>query len=243
MRLERQLESVNKYSQEFCKRLKEDKDIYALERLAQLLIQSLLDLFAMIAFEKTGRKPDTYKELAIWFAQHSQLSTQDEKFLVSLAGFRNLLVYGYAQLDTQKEEMAFSEIRERMRALLEKLKREVKGDPTISDVQKIKKVLKKFGVKYAYLFGSIARTGRGRDLDLALVANGSALTLGALLEEIAHTLGIREELVDLVDLNSAHLGLLKTIIDEGIVILGGKNAREFLEKKYLELLEINPDYA
>lgn len=44
--------------------------------------------------------------------------------------------------------------------------------------------------------------------------------------------------MDLVDLDSADQSILKTIIDGGVVVYGGRRAREYLQKKYIELLDV-----
>jgi uncharacterized protein YutE (UPF0331/DUF86 family) len=63
LRVKRQLEALEDY----IKRIAEHRargSIYAVERLAQLSIQALLDLGAMIAAWTKGRKPQTYREVA-----------------------------------------------------------------------------------------------------------------------------------------------------------------------------------
>ena len=242
MRLRNQLALVKRYFDEFCAKLDGDADSYALERLSQLVSQVLFDLSAMMAAQSTGRKPENYKKLASWLAGEAGLTEKEEEFLVGLAGFRNLLVHGYAQIEPERESSAFLEIRQKIPSILDKLSVHITGDPSLSDVKRVRKVLKRFGVRYAYVFGSVARRGSGRDLDLAVVFEQGAdvLKLGRLLEEVADTLGLTDDLVDLVDLDSADQGILKTIIDEGVVVYGGKEAEVYLEKKYIELLDVIP---
>jgi uncharacterized protein YutE (UPF0331/DUF86 family) len=44
-------------------------DRCSLERLDQLVIQSLLDLAAMLAVNEVGRRPETYREVALWLSR------------------------------------------------------------------------------------------------------------------------------------------------------------------------------
>jgi len=240
VRLRNQLALVKRYFDEFCAKLSGDSDSYALERLSQLVSQALFDLSAMMATQSTGRKPESYKKLAAWLAGEAGLTEEEKEFLVGLAGFRNLLVHGYAQIEPERERSAFLEIRQKIPSILDKISVHVRGDPSLSDLKKVRKILKRFGVRYAYVFGSVARKGSGRDLDLAVVFEQGAhvLKLGRLLEEVADTLGLPDDLVDLVDLDSADQSILKTIIDEGVVVYGGRKAEEYLQKKYIELLDV-----
>jgi uncharacterized protein YutE (UPF0331/DUF86 family) len=59
---------------------------FSAERLAQLVIQYLLDLAAMLAVREAGKKPDTYRELSLWFSRKLSLYDESAKFLVGLAG-------------------------------------------------------------------------------------------------------------------------------------------------------------
>ena len=60
------------------------------------------------------------------------------------------------------------------------------------------------GVRHAVLFGSLAERGRGRDVDLAVVAERfDADLVGYIAWSVADALGIPEDLVDVVDLLAA----------------------------------------
>jgi predicted nucleotidyltransferase len=100
----------------------------------------------------------------------------------------------------------------------------------------------KHGVKYAFLFGSRARVGTGRDYDIAVVFErrlDNAIELGSLIVDLAEALGVHEDLIDLVDLESAPLSLVKTVIDEGRVLWGGDEALDYLWRRYLMYLDAN----
>jgi predicted nucleotidyltransferase len=93
-----------------------------------------------------------------------------------------------------------------------------------------------------FLFGSRAREGFGRDYDIAVVFEKrptSALELGILLVDLAEAVGVHEELIDLVDLDTAPLSVVKTVVDEGKIIYGDNGALDYLWRKYLEYLDAN----
>ena len=84
MRLKRQYELVEYYFRELQNKLLSGGDRFSVERLAQLVIQSLLDLVAMLAAREAGRKPETYRELALWLSRKLSLDEESTKFLVGL---------------------------------------------------------------------------------------------------------------------------------------------------------------
>jgi len=243
VRLRRQHEFVEYYFREFQSRVLSGGDRFSLERLGQLVIQSLLDLAAMLAVNEIGRKPETYRELALWLSRKLNLGEEFGRFLVGLAGFRNLLVHGYVEIDVSIEMETFREMIDKLPAALNKLRDVVDNDPspgTGSDA--LGSVFVKHGVKYAFLFGSRARAGAGRDYDIAVVFErrpNNALELGLLIVDLAEALGVHEDLIDLVDLDSAPLTIVKTVIDEGRVLRGGDEALDYLWRKYLAYLDAN----
>jgi len=109
-------------------------------------------------------------------------------------------------------------------------------------IDALRDVFMKHGVKYAFLFGSRARVGTGRDYDIAVVFErrlDNAIELGSLIVDLAEALGVHEDLIDLVDLESAPLSLVKTVIDEGRVLWGGDEALDYLWRRYLMYLDAN----
>jgi uncharacterized protein YutE (UPF0331/DUF86 family) len=245
VRVRRQFGLVESYFRDFLEFRRRGESIYAIERIAQLLIQSLLDLGAMLAIELNLRKPDTYRGIALMLSELLKLSGEDRDFLVGLAGFRNILVHGYAEINRDLEERAFREIEGRMGKVIEQLRTLIEGvnDMSISAEvisEKLRAVFERHGVRYAILFGSRARGGFGRDFDIAVSMRvESGLELGRLIVDIAEALGVHEDLVDLVHIESAGSGIMYTILNEGIVIYGDpEQAREELYKRYLEILDM-----
>jgi len=122
------------------------------------------------------------------------------------------------------------------------LKSVTSSDLDLSMESALRSVASKHGLRYVFLFGSRAREGVGRDYDVAVVFEKrpiSALELGLLLVDLAEALGVHEELIDLVDLDTASLSLVKTILDEGKLLYGDHEAFDYLWRKYLEYLDAN----
>jgi predicted nucleotidyltransferase len=75
-------------------------------------------------------------------------------------------------------------------------------------------------VVWAYLFGSCAREGRGRDVDLAIMTTSGALptavAFGQLVARLEAAAGCK---VDLVDLRTAPLPLAGALLRDRIVVV------------------------
>ncbi len=77
------------------------------------------------------------------------------------------------------------------------------------------------------LFGSTARgCSHPHDIDIAVKFSGekSLLDLAELVSKVAEYLGIPEDLIDIVDLNTAKPALLMRVLKEGIVLKGDPKA-------------------
>ncbi|MET1159609.1 MAG: HepT-like ribonuclease domain-containing protein [Thermoprotei archaeon] len=227
MILKKQAEIITEYYEEYVKYYKKyiegRETIYAIERLAQLLIQSILDYAALLASSEKGVKPPTYKGLARYLGEHLSLGKEYIVFLEKLAGFRNILVHGYARINRKLEDEAFKEIYERIPVVLNAIQEYSDKDPCYEDVAKaLKRVGKRLGfIRYIILYGSIARNGCGRDIDIAVKGDfKSALDLGRIVSEIEGELGVPADLIDIVDLDNAPPHLVKRILDEGVLVYG-----------------------
>ena len=236
---------ASKYLSEFARYRRGGGDVYALECLAQLLAQSVFDLAAMVATALGEGKPDTYRGLAGFISAKAELAEGDRAFLEGLAGFRNILIHAYAEIDRELEERAFREIEEKMPRILRRLRSFVEGlDVDPGSLSELRRVFEKYGVKYAVLFGSRAREGAGRDYDLAISGEfDSYIEVGKMLVEIAEVLGVSEDEVDIVLVDSAPLHLIHTVVSEGEIVYGDLDlAVQELSKKYLEYVDINEAY-
>ncbi|MGB9659332.1 MAG: type VII toxin-antitoxin system HepT family RNase toxin [Nitrososphaerales archaeon] len=242
MRIRNQLDLLKKYFSEFLDYHRRES-IYAVERLAQLVIQSILDLGALILVYSNLPKPESYRGIIRLLAERAGINELNLKFLEGLAGFRNILVHTYANIDRELEERAFSGMIEKLPSIIEALENYVKSidiDPIEPEIKaKLSIVLKKHGVKFAIIFGSTTRREGGKDYDIAVSVNVSnALDLGRLLVDISEALGVHEERIDLVHLDTAPLNIIYTILLEGILIYGDQEeAYDFLYRKYLEILD------
>lgn len=192
------------------KELKEEKSYRGVERLVQLIIQTLLDLGIMAITAVGGRTPKSYSEVGELLADLNLLDKEDAKLLKSMAGMRNILVHAYAKVDRAIVTAAAKRIVEDAvrieEALKAGLKDRVLDPPSYHALQeKLYKVFKG-RVKAAFLFGGRAKgyTLKG-DYDIAVYFGRShdLYDLGELAVDVARALDISEEGVDLVDLDSA----------------------------------------
>lgn len=239
LRVRRQLELFEGYLRDFQEFRGRGESLYALERIAQLLIQSLLDLGAMLAVYLGRGKPETYRGIAEFIS--SLIGEEHKTFLVELAGFRNLLVHGYARMDRRLEEEAFREMEEQLPIVLDKLRGYIDADEIDPrELRGVEEVFRRYGVRYALLFGSRARGEPGRDYDIAVsVELKSALEMGGLLMDLAEALGCPEASIDLIHIDSAPMGILYTLLNEGVIIYGDREeALADLSKRYIELLDL-----
>lgn len=239
LRVRRQLELFEGYLRDFQEFRERGESLYALERIAQLLIQSLLDLGAMLAVYLGRGKPETYRGIAEFIS--SLIGEEHKTFLVELAGFRNLLVHGYARMDRRLEEEAFREMEEELPIVLDKLRGYIDADEIDPrELRGVEEVFRRYGVRYALLFGSRARGEPGRDYDIAVsVELKSALEMGGLLMDLAEALGCPESSIDLIHIDSAPMGVLYTLLNEGVIIYGDREeAFADLSRRYIELLDL-----
>ena len=244
LRVRRQLELFEGYLRDFQEFRERGESLYALERIAQLLIQSLLDLGAMLAVYLGRGKPETYRGIAEFIS--SLIGEEHKTFLVELAGFRNLLVHGYARIDRRMEEEAFREMEERLPIVLDKLRGYIDADEIDPrELRGVEEVFRRYGVRYALLFGSRARGEPGRDYDIAVsVELKSALEMGGLLMDLAEALGCPETSIDLIHIDSAPMGILYTLLNEGVIIYGDQEeALADLSRRYIELLDLRSTIA
>ena len=242
MELVEQLERVKGYYREFAgiyrAYLEGSESVYAVERLAEIIAQSLLGFAAMLASRETGRKPGTYRELARWLARRAELGDELASFLEGLAGFRNILVHMYAEIDRRLEEQAFREILAKTPRVIEALER-LARDPCLTEIiKKLKRAADEIKPRYILIFGSVARSGCGRDVDVAVKLGRKP----SLLEAGRIQVILEDYLRAPVDLVVIDYGvpptLAKTLVDEAIVVYGDeREARRDLLRMYLEYLD------
>lgn len=250
MRLRRLASLARQYYEEYVAALEDylagRERVYAVERLAQLLAQAVLDYAALLASRERGVKPDTYRGLAGYLSEKLGLGPGERAFLEGLAGFRNILVHMYVNIDTELELKTFREIQERMPRIIERLAEASQGDPCLADmVEKLRSLGGRLGLRYIVVFGSMARRGCGNDLDLAVKLGrspSSLLEVGRLQALFEDEL---EASVDLVVLDlDVPPEIAKTIVDEGILVYGDTGEYEkdmlILYKRYLDAATRQP---
>ena len=86
----------------------------------------------------------------------------------------------------------------------------------------------RLGVDWAVLFGSLARRGSGRDVDLLVMPRGEGFDPVDAAVEIAEALGLDASLVDVVDARRAPCPVILEAWRRGIYIHGRALAREWL---------------
>lgn len=74
------------------------------EHTLQLAIQAALDLASHIVSDERWGEPETYAELFALLATHGLIAPDLAPRLRRMAGFRNLVVHGYAKVDLQRLE-------------------------------------------------------------------------------------------------------------------------------------------
>jgi uncharacterized protein YutE (UPF0331/DUF86 family)/predicted nucleotidyltransferase len=97
-------------------------------------------------------------------------------------------------------------------------------------------------VVFAALIGSLATRGSsGHDIDIAVKVEGrdKYKTLARLFEELSDVLGVREEAIDIVDLDRADTMLKARLLEEAHILIDKKNYKEKLLK---ELSHVHPDF-
>ena len=114
------------------------------------------------------------------------------------------------------------------------------GEAINAAVEKLRSVLGKYGgVRLAILFGSWAR-GEGSplsDVDLAFIGE---VNEALLIMEVARTLGVSVDRVDLVDASKAPLRVLKNVLANGVLIYeDGETLKQLYSKVLNQYPEIN----
>jgi len=245
-RLEKQVELIRSPVEE----LRAESNYRGIERLVQMIIQALLDLGLMAISVLGGRRPSSYSEIGVVLYELRILDEGCAQLLKAMAGLRNILVHMYSGVDKDKVLEASRRLTRDAPAIATAILEAVKSrgvdprsrlDPGLEElVSKLREVLRS-RVLLAYLFGGRAKgyTLRG-DYDIAvLMPEGYTLfDLGTLQVDVARALGVDEELVDIVCLNSAPQELVVEALS-GVPIVEDPVVRLEVEVKALrELLDM-----
>jgi len=245
-RLERQVKLIRELAGE----LKVEASYRGIERLVQVTIQALLDLGLMSVAALGGRKPSRYSEVGFVLYELGIIDPSQAETFRAMAGLRNILVHMYASVDKEKVMEASRKLIRDAVEISEAILSAVKSkgvDPSGTEdldlaeaVAKLRKVLEG-RVLLAYLFGGRVKGYRLKgDYDVAVMMpeNYTLYDLGLLQVEAAEALGVDEEAVDVVSLNSAPPELVLEALS-GIPIVDNPEKRLELEVKALsELLDM-----
>lgn len=74
----------------------------AIERNFQLAIESILDIGEIIISEENLKKPEEYRDIIETLGKNSILPTKFAKKFAPVAGFRNILVHRYNDIDVDE---------------------------------------------------------------------------------------------------------------------------------------------
>jgi uncharacterized protein YutE (UPF0331/DUF86 family) len=74
----------------------------AIERYMEISLACMIDICEMIISSEKLKRPDTYREVIMVLGQHDILPIGFARKLAPAAGFRNVLVHMYADIDLEK---------------------------------------------------------------------------------------------------------------------------------------------
>jgi hypothetical protein len=205
-RIDRQVDQVT----ELVKELEKERSYRGTERLVQLVIQAVLDLGLMVIAALGGRTPKGYSEVGEVLSDVGALGEGDVKLLKSMSGMRNILVHAYAtirrDLIADSSRSLGQDAPRIAKALRSGLEGKVIDPPSLADLEGTLGSVFKGRVKAALLFGGRARgySMKG-DYDIAVYFGRAydLYELGELVVDIAEALGVREDQLDVLSLDSA----------------------------------------
>jgi len=205
-RIDKQVNQVT----ELVKELEKERSYRGTERLVQLVIQSVLDLGLMVIAAVEGRTPKGYSEVGELLSDLGTLGEGDVKLLKSMSGMRNMLVHAYATIRRDLIVSSSKSLRQDApriaRALRGSLEGKVIDPPPLVDLAESLGNVFKGRVRAALLFGGRARgySMKG-DYDIAVYFGRpyDLYELGELVVDMAEALGVREDQLDVLSLDSA----------------------------------------
>jgi len=190
--------------------LEQERGYRGIERLVQLVIQSLLDLGLMVIAALNGKTPGAYSEVGEDLQNLNVLVERDANLLRSMAGMRNLLVHAYAavrrDLITDAKGMLMADAPRIATALMKGLESRALDPPSLTEDFECLRGVLKGKVKAAVLFGGRAKgySLKG-DYDIAVYFGRpySLYEVGGLVVDMARALKVPEEEVDVLVMDSA----------------------------------------
>jgi uncharacterized protein YutE (UPF0331/DUF86 family) len=109
-KLREYLKILKEISQEDEIEFTQNYKIYGLaERYLQLAIECVLDVGNHLISRLEFKKPETYQDIFIILGKNSIIPEEFSEKIAKMAGFRNILVHGYLDLD---ESMVYNHLKE-----------------------------------------------------------------------------------------------------------------------------------
>ena len=188
--------------------LKRGESYRGIERLVQLIIQSILDLGLMI-LSIVGCETDiVYKDIGRKLRERGFIDKEDESFLIDAAGMRNILVHGYFRIDRDIIlNTARRELPKFVPRFIEKIKPKIDSLSVESrEYAVLGSIFRRNGVKLAFLFGGRALGYKIRgDYDFAIYYGRkySFRDVGRIAVEISDKMNVPLEKIDILVLDNA----------------------------------------
>jgi len=231
---------------ELVKELEKEKSYRGIERLIQLTIQALLDLGLMTISALGGKTPKTYSEVGELLSDIGAINENEAKLLKSMAGMRNILVHAYTNVKRDIITSTAMKLKDDAPRIANNLRKSLEGrniDPP-HPTQLPEKMVKLFKdkVKAAILFGGTTKgyTLKG-DIDIAVYfgKTHSLYDLGELAANITETLKIKEDQLNIVDLDltTPHI-ILEALKGTIIYVDDDYTLFELKLKALMEILDI-----
>ncbi len=117
--IETKLEKLDKYvdelknlSKQSLSEFKDDKiKQAAVERFFQMSIEVVLDISSMIISQENLEKPDNYRKMILALGKSEILENDFAENFANIAGFRNILVHQYTNIDV---EIVYKKLKEKL---------------------------------------------------------------------------------------------------------------------------------
>jgi predicted nucleotidyltransferase/uncharacterized protein YutE (UPF0331/DUF86 family) len=206
-------------------------------------VQDVLDALAVLFSELGWRKPPSYTRLVLEAEERGVLPPGFAPFVK----MRNALAHAYREIGARELREMRARALEELPRLLAAVKSFVKerGVDPVVEWGPAAEVFRRFGVKFAYLFGSRARGLEREDSDWDVAVyfgrDVSLVDEAELAAELSRALGAE---VDVVALDAAGLDLIYTVLRDGVVIysVDEELRRRWEIESYLEYLDYASGY-
>ncbi|MEM2123079.1 MAG: HepT-like ribonuclease domain-containing protein [Candidatus Bathyarchaeia archaeon] len=216
-------------------------------------LQNTLDAMSMMVADLGLKKPGSYSELGLILCEEGFVNREIAEDVKSMAAVRNTLPHAYRRVSGEDLVKVVERLLPRVEAVadsLAKIAGEKGLDPKVrrhgltgDQLKRLAETFRRREVLIAYLFGSRARGAfrEDSDYDIAVLSEGgdvSVLLEAELAVEVADSLKVPVDKVDVVSLNKREFPLTARILKEGIIIYQRDEAfrRSWERKTYLELL-------